>query len=150
MPIMICPFFKKCVAAINYSARWIVFNKHSVIVRGEADELTHTPNGSNTNHLGHIKRSEEHHAMLNNNTRHGNNTTHFTTKQHKVFVVPEFYRKLKGKVRGHTPNMLQAVKEYCQKDIGNNSHIRHVNKYYGGRMYFDIFHGFVYCQINKV
>ena len=126
------------------------FSKHLVIVSGFADKLNHTTKGSNKNHLGYVEKSEKHHAMVSSNERHGNTNTHFTAKSREAFAVPEFYRRLKEKVRSKTRKMLQTVKQYCQNNIANNSRLYDINKRYGGIIYFDIFHEFAYCQINKV
>ena len=119
------------------------------IVSQKPNDLKQNIIGNNGNIIGYT-RSAEPYIVTAKGTVQGNIEAQFATKQPKALVGPGFYRRLKENVRRQTPKMLQTVKQYCHKNIGQNRHLDEINKNNLGRIYFDIFHRFAYCPIDKV
>ena len=138
---------KQCSAPLWYFVYCNVFVGQ--IVSEKPNDLKQGKIDNNGDIVGYTRSPEPYNAIANNTVR-GNSEAQLAEKQPKAFVVPGFYRRLKEKVRTQTPKMLQTVKQYCHKNIGQNRHLDEINKNNLGRIYFDIFHRFAYCPIDKV
>ena len=134
-------------APLCYFVHQIVFSQQ--IVYNESNELNYGIIATNETFIGDAISPQRHHAIIYN-TIEANNQSGIDRRQPKPFVVPQFFRQLKENVRSKTPKMLQTVKEYCEKNLGVDSRLRDVNENYKGRIYFDVFHNFAYCQLTKV